>query len=546
MIADRRATSGQNAVALKWVETSLDLAWEGAVARRRIFDAQNKDRPTLSYLLVLPAIEGGAPFDMKGFADASIISPEDSKARRRTPNMGATKSIDISTVINSNKISGAQIAVVALCGLALIIDGMDAQAMGYVAPALIKAWNIPKPILGPVFSAGLLGMLFGSLAFSMVADKVGRRPVLMGSTLFFGVLTFLLVYASSVTELLVLRFLAGLGLGCIMPNSLALAGEFLPKRIRVTLMMLISCGFIAGGMLGGVVSAALIPVFGWQSVFVVGGGVPVIISALMFFFLPESLHFMVIRGGRTADLAKWLRRISPSLEISDQTKFTDHDDRQKGAGIPVFHLFREGRAVVTILLWLINFANLLDVYFLANWLPTVSNAVGYSMSQSILAGTAMWGGGIIGSLMLGWLIDRLNFGVVLVPTFVLTCVTIALIGHPAITPAVVPFFIVIFLAGFAVNGGQAGLNSFAAVYYPTAMRSTGVGWGLGIGRIGSVLGPVLGGALIAMNSSTGEIFLVLAVPAAVSTCAMMIIWLLTRRQTHWSPTKHAEAQRIYP
>src|SRR6266849_1953691 len=189
-----------------------------------------------------------------------------------------------------------QIGMLALCSLCLIVDGFDVQAMGYVAPALLQDWHISKADLGPVFGAGLFGVLLGSLLFSMVADKIGRRPVLIRATVFFSVLTLLTAHADSLRQMVALRFITGMGLGCIVPNALALVGEYSPRRMRVVMMMIAGAGFTAGAALGGLISAWLIPGFGWRSVFYFGGAAPLMLSVAMFFLLPESLHFLVLRG----------------------------------------------------------------------------------------------------------------------------------------------------------------------------------------------------------------------------------------------------------
>jgi len=252
--------------------------------------------------------------------------------------------------------------------LCLIMDGFDVQALGYVAPAIIREWKIPNSLMGPVFSAALLGVLGGSFLFSMLADRIGRRPVLIIASFYFAIVTLWTSRASSVNELLAIRFIAGFGLGAIMPNAMALAGEYSPSRIRVTVMMLVSNFFNVGAAIGGFIAAGMIPRFGWRSVFVFGGLVPLIISVLMIFLLPESLQFMVLRGGSRDTIVKWLSRIGVPLP-SGNVQFVAHEEQKKG--VPVVNLFREGRGLGTVMLWIINFMNLLNLYFLGSWLPTV-------------------------------------------------------------------------------------------------------------------------------------------------------------------------------
>ncbi|MDC8759799.1 MFS transporter [Janthinobacterium fluminis] len=432
-----------------------------------------------------------------------------------------SKTIDIPDLINNNNIGGFQIGMLILCGLCVIMDGFDVQAMGYVAPAIIQDWHVSKANLGPVFGAGLLGMLVGSLLFSIAADKVGRRPVLIGATLFFSVCMLLTPLATSIEQLQIIRFITGLGLGAVMPNAMALAGEYSPLRKRVTLMMLVSCGFTVGAVLGGLLSAALIPTFGWQSVFYVGGIVPLVIGILMFFLLPESMQFLVLRKKNLDKVARWLKRIAPDTVIDRDSQFIVHEKEHKGA--PVLQLFKDGRAKMTVLLWVINFMNLLNLYFLSNWLPTIAKDAGLSTANAVLAGTALQVGGTIGTVVMGQLIDRSSFRRVLLPCFAVAAVAIALIGRPDVSLAFL--FTAICIAGFCVVGGQPAVNALAASYYPTTLRSTGIGWSLGVGRIGSIVGPVLGGELIRLNWPNSTIFLVVAIPAVVST---LMVWGMRR------------------
>ncbi|WP_242110728.1 MFS transporter [Luteimonas aquatica] len=425
--------------------------------------------------------------------------------------------VDIAAVVDGHRIGAFQLGLFALCGLCLIVDGFDVQAMGYVAPAIVRDWGIDKASLGPVFGAGLFGMLVGSMAFSMLADRIGRRPVLIGATAFFGICMLATPLARNVQQLLALRFVTGLGLGCIMPNAMALAGEFSPARVKASVMMIVSCGFTLGAILGGLLSAALIPAFGWQSVFHVGGAVPLLIAAAMLVLLPESMQFLALRGTRPERIAASLRRIAPALALGPGTRYLAPGEGSDLAA-PMLRLFQDGRARGTLLLWAINFMNLINLYFLSNWLPTLIDEAGHAPTYAVLAGTMLQVGGAVGTLTLGWVIDRKGFAPVLVPCFLLAALAIALIGQAAGTLGAA--FAAIFVAGFCIVGGQPAVNALAASYYPTPIRSTGIGWSLGVGRIGSILGPVAGGLLIGLQWSSASLFLAAAVPAAVSAALM--------------------------
>lgn len=424
--------------------------------------------------------------------------------------MAASDTLDVADLVDRSRLGAFQVGLLALCGLCLVMDGFDVQAMGYVAPAIIDDWHVSKASLGPVFGAGLLGMLVGSLTLGAVADRVGRRPVLIAATTFFASCMFATTLARSVDQLLALRLVTGFGLGGIMPNAMALAGEYSPARVRVTMMMLVSCGFTVGAALGGLVSAALIASFGWRSVFAFGGAVPLGIAVVMFLYLPESIPFLVLEGRKLDRARRWLGRIDPSCQATPDVALRVHEP--DGNGMTAIQLFHDGRATGTILLWIVNFMNLMNLYFLSSWLPTVLKDGGFTTSRAVLAGTLLQVGGVVGTLALGRLMDWRGFGV-LVACFVVASAAIVAIGQGRGSPLLLA---AIFVAGFCVIGGQPAVNALAATSYPTALRSTGIGWSLGIGRFGSILGPVLGGHLIGLGWSSSSLFMASAVPAAVS------------------------------
>ncbi|WP_175939612.1 MFS transporter [Caballeronia sp. BCC1704] len=431
--------------------------------------------------------------------------------------------IDVERALGDAHRPAFHFMLLALCGLCLVIDGFDAQAMGYVAPAVIAEWGVPKSALGPVFSASLFGMLLGALGLSVLADRIGRRPVLIGATLFFGLTMIATAFTHSLPVLTALRFVTGLGLGCIMPNAMALVGEFSSTQHRVKRMMLVSCGFTLGAALGGFLSAALIPSLGWRSVFWVGGAVPIVLALAMFVGLPESLQFLVLKG-HEARARAWLAKFDPSLRIDSTTRLTVRE--KGGEGAPVAELFRAGRTPVTLILWAISFMNLIDLYFLSNWLPTVMRDAGYSPGMAVLVGTLLQTGGVLGTLLLGWFIERFGFVRVLLGCFGVGAVCVGVIG--GVAHLQMWLFLAVFAAGFCIVGGQPAVNALAGHYYPTTLRSTGIGWSLGIGRVGSVIGPLVGGQMIALGWSNVELFHAAAVPVFCS--ALLVVALAAVRR----------------
>jgi AAHS family 4-hydroxybenzoate transporter-like MFS transporter len=427
--------------------------------------------------------------------------------------------IDIGELLDNGTIGRLQIRVFALTMASLIMDGFDVQAMGYVAPAIIEEWGIDPSSLRYVFPAANVGVLFGSLVFSAVADRIGRRPVLVGATIFFSAMTLATAWVETVGQLLVLRLIAGIGMGCIIPNSTALIGEFSPKRLRVTLMMCITVGFTAGAAVGGYVAAWLIPAFGWQSVFVFGGAVPLVVAVFMAWGLPESLQFLAVRQQGRATLVRWLKELDPRIQVNDATQFVAQEQSRTGA--PFVHLFREGRSASTLLLWVVNFMNLIVLYSVSSWLPTVVMEMGYETRTAVLVGAILQTGGTIGTFGLAWLIARRGFLPMLTGTYAVATLAIAFIGHPTLSLAMLA--LIVFVAGWCVIGGQPGINALSATYYPTDLRSTGIGWGLGIGRIGGIVGPYIGGVLIGQAWTAQQLFWAAAVPASITALTFIAL-----------------------
>ena len=429
-------------------------------------------------------------------------------------------SIDVAQFIDQQPVSRFQVRLLLTCAAVLFIDGFDTQAIGYVAPALAKEWGLSKGALGPVFSAGLVGLMIGALVFGPLADRIGRKKIIIFSTLAFGLGTLATALVQDVGMLLAVRFLTGLGLGGAMPNAIAMTSEFSPHRRRATMVMIMFCGFSVGAALGGFLAAALIPQFGWRSVFVVGGIAPLLLAPILVLRLPESVRFLALTGRAHDRVAEMLGFINPNAMFTPATRFVVHEPGL--AGIPVLHLFKAGRALTTLLLWVVFFMSLLDLYFLSNWLPTVLNDLGASVSEAVAIGSMLQVGGVVGTLLLGSVIDRFSFRALALVYF-MAVFAVGAIGQ--LSHSVVFVTMAIFVAGFCIVGGQIAANALAATFYPTAMRATGVGWALGIGRVGSIVGPLVGGALLTLKWSPASVF---GTAATAALCAALAAFCLSR------------------
>jgi AAHS family 4-hydroxybenzoate transporter-like MFS transporter len=430
--------------------------------------------------------------------------------------------INVRQFIDERPFSRYQYMVTALCALIVFLDGFDTQAIGYVAPAIIKSFHVSRSSLSPVFSASLVGLMLGALIGGPVADRFGRRPVLLIGLLFFGVMSLLTATAQSVQSLLILRLLTGLGLGCVMPNAIALTSEFAPERVRSTAVMVMFCGFSLGAALGGLVAAGLIQDFGWQSVFIVGGVLPCVAAIVAWRYLPESVRFLVVSGAPKERVVQILRKIDPNVD-GTATIGVGADEHTQHK-FPVKELFTDGRSFLTLLLWVVFFMSLMDLYFLSNWLPTVISDAGIPVSSAALITAMLQIGGTVGTLLLGRVFDKMSPFRALAVIYLLAAIFIIAVGRAGTS---VPILVLtIFGAGFCVVGGQIGANALAARSYPTAIRATGVGWSLGIGRVGSIIGPVVGGVLLSLQWDMHELFLVAAIPAFIASIAA---WILSER-----------------
>ena len=428
----------------------------------------------------------------------------------------ARTTLEISSLLDDRKIGFHQILIFGLCAAVAAFEGFDAQAIGYVAPALIEAHVLKPPQLGPVFSVGLVGLMLGALFVAPLADRFGRRPVILVSTLLFGVFSLATARADGINQFLLLRFLTGLGLGGSMPNAIALTSEYAPARRRALMVMMMFNGFTLGSLVGGLVSAQMVPTYGWNWVFLVGGALPLILAPVLVFFLPESLRYLATTKAAAAKIAQLVRRVAPDIDVDAETRFVVQEETK--ARMSVRRLLTEGRALRTILLWIIFFMSLLDVYLLVNWLPTMMKAVGAPLRTAILIGAVLQLGGLVGPFPLGYLLDRAGPSRTMGPAYLLAAVSIVLIGVFASTS--IPLtMLVVFMAGFGVIGGQCAANAVAATSYPTEIRTTGVGWALGIGRVGSIVGPLLGGLLQSMQVAPREIFFLAAIPAVIGALA---------------------------
>lgn len=437
--------------------------------------------------------------------------------------MTAPQPVNVSGLIDQRQPGRLQILVFLLCAGVAFLDGFDTQIIAYLAPAISAEWNLQRGAFGAVFGSGLFGLTLGALIGGPLADRWGRKVLIAGSCVLFGIFATATAFVQSLQQLTVLRFLTGLGLGSAMPNLIALTSEYAPSRNRTLVVTLMFSAFPLGSVIGGFLSAWWIPALGWRSLFYLGGLVPLALSVLLTLRLPESLNFLVTVRSSPQRICALLERLDASRRWDTSQTFVVDEAPIRHAPLP--SLFRQGRAPMTATLWLVFFMNLLVMYFMVNWLPTLLMLSGYALSMAIVGSTALNLGGVVGGVSLASLTRRHGSFRVLGLAYALVALVVAGVAGVSKLPALA--FPAIFLLGFGVVGSQFCLNALAAELYPTAMRATGVGWALGVGRIGSILGPVLGGQLLRVGWTADQLVFACVLPALFASFGVFALGWLT-------------------
>ena len=426
--------------------------------------------------------------------------------------------VDVQTFLNEHRFSGFQWIIFGLCFLVVLADGFDTAAIGFIAPSLIKEWGVAKPALGPVLSAALFGLSAGALLSGPLADRIGRKAVLISSVLLFGVACLGSSFAGSLAQLTGLRFVTGLGLGAAMPNAVTLMSEYCPDKLRATLTNAMFCGFPLGAAFGGFLAAWMIPQFGWRSVLQLGGIAPLALAAVMLVLLPESVRYMVAKAQPVEKIRAALARISE--RAANAASFTMSESRPSAAGKGGVAVVLAPQYIVgSVMLWIAYFMGLMIFYSLINWMPILFKDAGIEpRSATLIAALFPLGG--CGAVLFGWLMDRFNANKIVAFGFIVTAALIYAIGQAA--GNVGGLVAIVFVAGAFMNTAQSSLPALAAAFYPTSGRATGVSWMLGFGRFGGIAGSFLVAELARRQVGFETIFAIVAVPGAVAAVALLV------------------------
>ncbi|OWJ56463.1 MFS transporter [Paraburkholderia caledonica] len=437
-----------------------------------------------------------------------------------------SEKVDVGGLIDAWGVRSWQIVIIALCMLVTLLDGFDQFSLGFVAPAIKAEWQLSPQQLSYLFTASVLASVAGVIG-GPLADRIGRRWLVIGSTAAFGLFTLLSCTATDAGQFFFWRVLTGLGLGAAVPNAIALCAELAPKRTRSTVVVVLICAVPFGAALAGFVSAQLLPHYGWRSLYIVGGVAPCAVALLLIGLLPESIRMLALRKTAVsqARIRVLLTKINPQWQAPPAAIFYVQEEGL--ARNPVGRLFEKGRALGTVSLWLIMAMNLLEITFLGVWLPSLILRSGLDGAVPSHVTSAMLIGATIGSVLIGRIVDRLGSFSILVPVHLAGAAAVASMGFAM--GNVGAMYAAAFMIGLFVNGGQGGADGMLTAFYPTSMRSTGISWALGAGRLASIGGPLVGGLMLARGLSTPLIFVLAGLPVVISALTIHNMWRRTAR-----------------
>lgn len=430
--------------------------------------------------------------------------------------MESTAAIDVRVLINEGSISRYQQRIIALCFAVVAMDGMDIALMGFIAPALKSDWGVSTHQLGAVISAALIGLAIGAMVAGPLADRFGRRVVIISSVFFFGICTLITAMSQNVDQMMLFRFLTGLGMGAAMPNVGTLVAEYSPERKRAFIITVVFCGFTFGAAGGGFAASWLIPNFGWHAVLILGGLLPLIIVPVLLKGLPESVRFLLARRAPAERIRQIVSRMAPDQQFAGRDFVMASTPHIKGAARLVLS---RPYLLGSTLLWGAYFMGLFLVYLIGSWLPSLVKDMGMTVTQAALVTAMYQAGGTVGSLFAGWMMDRFNANLALAAIYFTGAIATVAIGFaPAHT---LILSLVAFSSGFCLNGANTGMNALSASYYPTHARATGSSWMHGVGRIGAILSAFAGAQMLAMGWNITDVFTSLAIPAILTSLMLL-------------------------
>ncbi|WP_309678846.1 MFS transporter [Polaromonas sp.] len=427
------------------------------------------------------------------------------------------RQIDVHKLSDEAKFNGFHGKVLLWCALIIIFDGYDLAVAGIALPSIMKEMGVTAQNAGFMVSSALFGMMFGAIFLGTIADKIGRRKAIAICIFLFSVFTAAAGFTHDPYTFSAMRFMAGLGIGGVMPNVVAHMTEYSPKKIRSTMVTLMFSGYAVGGMLAALLGKGLIETYGWSSVFL-AAGLPVVLIPFILKSLPESMPFL-IKETRLEELKKIVSQMEPGYRPEANDRFAV-PSADKAEGAPIGKLFHDGRGFSTVMFWITFFMCLFMIYALSSWLTKLMASAGYSLGSALTFVLVLNFGAMIGAVGGGWLADRFHIKYVLVGMYALAAVSITLLGYKVPTEVL---FLLVGLAGASTIGTQIVTYAYAGQFYPMAVRSTGIGWASGVGRSGAILAPIVIGTLVGMSLPLQQNFMVIAIPAVIAMIASSMI-----------------------
>jgi AAHS family 4-hydroxybenzoate transporter-like MFS transporter len=432
------------------------------------------------------------------------------------------KAINIHDVVETQEKGFFPAALFIMCCLVMLVDGFNQQSLNYAAPAIIEDLGISPPLMtGLVADINIFGWMLGAVGFSMLADHIGRRKSILLAVFIFSIFTIALSYTTDVVSLSIVRFISALGIGGGMPMAISLVADYAQTKTRGLKVTLLYLGYTGGSSGGGFLAAALLKAgYGWQSIFYVGGIVSLLIGIVLVFALPESVRYLVLKKGSKERILSYVRKLKPHTHFEPDTEFFIQETSKKG--VPVTHLFTEGRAAMTIFLWFALGFSFVTHFFLSASLTTLLSKYTTTMSIPNAAMTsALFQAGAGFSFFVGYLLDKRGISAVTwilllgaIPTAALGFIN----GESTLTAMALAL-----ACGIPVLGGGIGLNAVSSMIYPTFIRSTGTGSAFAAARIGALMGPAIAGYLMYLHIPLQMIFLVAALPMLAAGATAFIL-----------------------
>ncbi len=433
--------------------------------------------------------------------------------------------VNVTEIIEGARLNRFHLRVVVLCALLVAVDGFDLAAISYAANDFVKYLGVSRALMGTVFSAGFVGLTLGAMTFGLVGDRWGTRRTFVLCSLVFGAFSLATAAATSLTALLAFRAIAGWGLGGATPLAVAISTDYCPRRLRVPLTMIMYISLT----LGNIVAAStygFISVFGWRTVFILGGVVPILLAPLYLWQMPERIEYLVMKRAPAARIRAILARLAPGRDFSAETRFDVPAENKES--FQLAQLFQDGRAAITTMLWIVFFTSLLSLYFFSSWLPALLADYGLSKTQIVEIASSMSLGGIAGTLVTAPIVVGLGGFRTMSLGYLLGAVAIVILAKGGSSFAFL--FVASLAVGFLLIAAQGVLNALCAALYPPAIRATAVGWGFGVGRCAAILSPSLAGILLALHWKATDLFLLAALPVLCAAAAGAVVMVLVRRR----------------